>query len=408
MKCDKPFGGLHILLAGDLYQMKVVGWGSSIAESLDNLVTGSLGWKGCKLLHDNLTDYIVLKKNFRAMIQDPVTQEETPNTFVPVLQQARRAEVTLEGQSLLNSRVIDVRHISKQGPIDADEEDDDEEDVDDLDLESAISEGIRLAHPNAIWVASTHKQIKKINTSYLQDFVKKGKKVYRVVANHVGSNMHIPPPDPATQKHLYSVKGDDKGGSEELHLTHMDLCVGSRVRITENIFVEGGLFNGAMGTVKGFVYRKGEPDPQETTKSFSDMSDVEKEIPVVLVQLDGDETTHRWGSCSQKVPRLVPIAARVGIAVPGTDYKRVQLPLRVAHARTGHTAQGITAHYGVVVWPGSKFFGGDYVAISRGKKLEDIWLLKPVRAVNFTAENKFRQKVDAFYKSLAHKERLTV
>ena len=46
MKCDKPFGGLHILLAGDLYQMKVVGGGSSIAESLDNLVTGSLGWKG--------------------------------------------------------------------------------------------------------------------------------------------------------------------------------------------------------------------------------------------------------------------------------------------------------------------------------------------------------------------------
>jgi hypothetical protein len=145
--------------------------------------------------------------------------------------------------------------------------------------------------------------------------------------------------------------------------------------------------------------------PTKEAKSFSEMTDLEKEIPVVLVQLDGDETTHRWGSCSQKVPRLVPIVARVGIAVPGTDYKRVMLPLRVAHARTGHSSQGITAHNGVVVLPGSKFFGGDYVAISRGKRIEDIWLLKPIRAVNFTVENKFRRKVDAFYKSLAHKER---
>jgi ATP-dependent exoDNAse (exonuclease V) alpha subunit len=68
------------------------------------------------------------------------------------------------------------------------------------------------------------------------------------------------------------------------------------------------------------------------------------------------------------------------------------LPLRVAHARTGHSSQGITAHNGVVVLPGSKFFGGDYVAISRGKRIEDIWLLKPIRATNFSVENAFRIK----------------
>jgi len=130
---------------------------------------------------------------------------------------------------------------------------------------------------------------------------------------------------------------------------------------------------------------------------FSQMTDVEKEIPVVLVQLDGDETTHQWTSCSQKVPCLVPIAAKVGVAVGGTDYRRVQLPLRVAHARTGHTAQGITAHNGVVVFPGSKFFGGDYVAVSRAKRLEDMLLLRPIQAANFTAEEKFRRKVNSFY-----------
>ena len=76
---------------------------------------------------------------------------------------------------------------------------------------------------------------------------------------------------------------------------------------------------------------------------------------------------------------------------------RVQLPLYVAHARTGHTAQGITAHNGVVVFPGSKFFGGDYVAVSRAKRLEDMLLLRPIQAANFTAEEKFRRKVNSFY-----------
>ena len=127
------------------------------------------------------------------------------------------------------------------------------------------------------------------------------------------------------------------------------------------------------------------------------MTDLEKEIPEVLVQLDGDKTTHHWTSCSEMVPRLVPIAPKVGIAVPFSDYNRVQLPLRLANARTGHSSQGITAHHGVVVLPGSKFFGGDYVAISRGKNIKDLWLLKPIRAANFTVQQDFRRKVDSFY-----------
>jgi len=72
------------------------------------------------------------------------------------------------------------------------------------------------------------------------------------------------------QSHLYSVKGSDKGGSQELHLTHMDLTVGTRVRITENILVEAGLFNGAMGTIKGFVYNKSQPSLVPNPSSFFD------------------------------------------------------------------------------------------------------------------------------------------
>ena len=75
MKCNKPFGGLHVLLAGDFFQMKNVGGGSSIVESIDNLIPESIGWKGYNLLEDNRTHYVVLTKNFRAMIRDATTNQ---------------------------------------------------------------------------------------------------------------------------------------------------------------------------------------------------------------------------------------------------------------------------------------------------------------------------------------------
>jgi len=75
MKCNKPFGGLHVLLAGDFFQMKNVGGGSSIVESIDNLIPESIGWKGYNLLEENRTHYVVLTKNFRAMIRDATTNQ---------------------------------------------------------------------------------------------------------------------------------------------------------------------------------------------------------------------------------------------------------------------------------------------------------------------------------------------
>ena len=75
MKSKKPFGKLHVVLAGDFYQMKNCGFGSSIVESLDRLHPGSDAWKGCKLLYENITNYIVLMKNCRALMKDPSTQE---------------------------------------------------------------------------------------------------------------------------------------------------------------------------------------------------------------------------------------------------------------------------------------------------------------------------------------------
>jgi hypothetical protein len=182
------------------------------------------------------------------------------------------------------------------------------------------------------------------------------------------------------------------------------------VRLTRNISVELGLFNGAMGTVYGFVYKGPGPlTPEERVpKCFSILEDDEREIPIILVRMDGiddplDNTKSTFPySCSNTVTRLVPITAMVGIGKIKSEYHRVQVPILPAHARTAHSLQGYTANDGVVVESGSSFFAGDYVAISRAKCLAQVILLRPALEAYFKSHNDYRKKVKDEYARLAN------
>jgi hypothetical protein len=184
-------------------------------------------------------------------------------------------------------------------------------------------------------------------------------------------------------------------------MTHIDLCIGTRVRLIRQISVELGLYNGAMGTVYGFVYKGSGPDKvsdtSDATIKFCDLQDDRREIPIVLVQMDGQDYPH---SCSNEVPRLIPIVAVVGDSNIKTDYKRIQLPILPAHARTAHRVQGYTAHDGAVIDSNSRFFAGDYVACSRAKSLDQLILLKPMKESSFTQQPDFRIQICHEYERL--------
>eukprot|EP01034_Spumella_vulgaris_P001514 gene1514-2008_t len=143
-----------------------------------------------------------------------------------------------------------------------------------------------------------------------------------------------------------------------------------------NLATECGLYNGAMGTVWGLVYEGSGPqsERERVPSDFGALEDSQRELPIVLVRIDGEDASFPY-SCSTTVTRLipiVPIAERTPIVVDGAKYTRYMLPIRPAHARTGHSIQGYTAYNGVVVDNGSMFYAGDYVAMSRPKDLEDI------------------------------------
>jgi hypothetical protein len=159
-----------------------------------------------------------------------------------------------------------------------------------------------------------------------------------------------------------------------------------------------------MGTVWGFVYEGEGPktDQERVPSNFSALEDEQRELPIVLVRIDGDDESFPY-SCSQEVSRLIPIvpvADSHRIVAFNDKYTRFMLPIVPAHARTGHSVQGYTAINGLVADIGSMFFAGDYVALSRAKDINDIRLLAPVRAKNFTNHPDYRILVHEEYRRL--------
>lgn len=181
-------------------------------------------------------------------------------------------------------------------------------------------------------------------------------------------------------------------------MTHLDLCIGSRVRVTHNLHVEGGLYNGQMGTVFGFVYQGNGPTSEDEymPRHFGSLKDSEREQPIILVQIDGDIQY----SCSDEIPNLIPIIPIEGRCIIKNNYKRWQYPLLLAHARTGHSIQGFTSHHGIVVDLGSPFFGGDYVALGRATSLFKVLLLNIAKLSHFTSHAAYRLQVEQFYAHL--------
>jgi len=149
--------------------------------------------------------------------------------------------------------------------------------------------------------------------------------------------------------------------------SHLLLCVGARVLLTSNLWVEAGLMNGALGTVRGFIWPEG-GDPHAAKKElrapacvvveFDDI-DLGQEAardargdPIVC---DGRVSYQRrnffptlletLGTDASGVPRAcrcVPIFQYTTNAESDDKVSRHQFPLVLAWALTHWKAQGMT------------------------------------------------------------------
>jgi hypothetical protein len=153
-----------------------------------------------------------------------------------------------------------------------------------------------------------------------------------------------------------AAKTDDAGGLLNL----LCLAAGARVMLRQNIWVEAGLTNGALGKVLGTLY-----DPNGTQPPG---------IPIaVVVQFD----VYRGPTFLPTVPRAVPIPPCSIKWMKGDKVcSRTQIPLCLAFAITIHKSQGWTRdRVKVDIGVSEHSLGITFVACSRVKSLSGLCFL---------------------------------
>lgn len=367
-----PFGGLHVILAGDFYQMRCV-CGTPIVQTKISHASLEASEARHMFVH-HMTHFVNLVHNVRA--------QQSGGVLSPLAYVAQNVRVgNVIGNDVLatiNTRV----------------------------MTGGVEEALAKADEKAVWVTATHKRIALINDMFLRKFVDAGNRITRLIATHKSAvNKRQVSPPAAVRTHLYSIGKDMcyKSNDESYAPTHIDVCIGTRVRIVTNLLTECGLFNGAMGTVWGFVYEgDGHTGDERVPGNFGVLEDWQRELPIVLVRMDGTDESFPY-SCNNDVSRLVPIspiANNSRISYNGKSYTRWQIPILPAHARTGHSVQGFTSYDGIVGDVGSTFFAGEYVSLSRATCITKVYLLDTLVPEHFLNQPDYRMLVHLEYKRL--------
>ena len=150
------------------------------------------------------------------------------------------------------------------------------------------------------------------------------------------------------------------------------LCVGARVMLLQNLWVERGLVNGTIGTVRGFSFAAFPTTRSESLSVAVPPPPPSRPSPtVVFVEFDSVYSGPRLQPSS-----VVPIVQRCFVwTAGGRSLARQQFPLTLCWATTVHKSQGLTLDRAVVKLGNKEISTGmTYVALSRVRRLEDLCL----------------------------------
>lgn len=155
MDSTKPFGGLHVLLAGDYYQMQSIN-GRAVYTATENWTeyaqrTFKEAVAGRQMFTTHLTHFKMLTENVRAR-----TTTGEPSPFATAVSQIRIGETSGTSLETINSRVL-----------------------------NGTEHAIRVAHPQALWIASTHKKIAVINATHAAKLTAAGNPLVRILIYHI-------------------------------------------------------------------------------------------------------------------------------------------------------------------------------------------------------------------------------
>ncbi|XP_066922146.1 uncharacterized protein [Clytia hemisphaerica] len=294
-KFDVPFGGINMILSGDLGQLPPV--------------------KGHPIYYNNPRNELEAEgffvyQLFNTVIELTVNQRSDGSSslqkrFRSLLSNVRDGNVSIDDWKLL---------LTRSGPS----------------IKTNFSNALKLSYGNKDVAENNFKALEKLNQP-----------IARISALH-------------NDKKAAKCSLDDMGGLAPTLL----LSVGARVMLMRNLWTESGLCNGAMGTVCSIVFKDNETPPS---------------FPIaVIVQFD----QYSGPSFSELQQNLVPIPPIANTSDSlGSNYERIQFPLRLAWSITIHKSQGLTLEQmSIDLGKSERASGQSYVALSRAKTLDSIYI----------------------------------
>ena len=303
---EKPFGGLNIILAGDFCQLPPVA-GRALYDSRPLNALEEIQGRELYLRFAQTIELDVVRRQEGG--------NEGADSFKTVLDNLRDDELTQRDWVILASRVQSV--VPDEAPM--------------------FDESLRLY--------STKRRVDDYNHKRMRDL---GRPVIKLDAIHEGRDAHK-----ATK--------DEAGNLESV----LHLSIGCRVMLSENIWVERGLVNGAMGALHDIVWH-----------SSTDASDMGPPF-ALLINFDM-YTGPAYATTNEGIPVVPVFMSRREFTVGNSHCIRQHFPISVAYAITVHKAQGMTLDRCVLNITDREFTTGLwYVAISRVKSLDGLLFEQP-------------------------------
>lgn len=336
-KCERPFGGLQLLLVGDFYQLPPViksidddTVGNKTADSPKQFIFESSLWS--QAIHT----IVQLKHIYRQ--SDPIFQQ--------ILLAAREGRLTSEQLAILESR---------RG----------------LDWKK------RAVKPTLIF--SRKAEVEAINNANMAAL--KGTRIRftaRTALDPTAPYMNTESPEVQRMIEYYD--------RDAPYIQEIELTVGAQVMLITNLDQANGLVNGSRGVIRGF------------TDCITNGEDKMSKI-IAKAILEGGVNKFPIVEFTTGESRIIgPASWGIdGQGPGGTDYiYRIQIPLRLAWATTIHKAQGASLDCALVDVGRKTFeYGQAYVALSRVRSLDAlyIWDLEP-------GAFKVHERVQRFYNEL--------
>jgi hypothetical protein len=197
----KPFAGVHILFAGDFYQLTPVTSQSLFVSS------PSTKSRPGRELWMKVTKFVHLKKNFRLS-----NDSEGTKALARCLSALRVGNVTQEALDILNARVA----------------------VNDVAIEK------KTRDKGCLWLAPTKASVKERNINCLRALKESGTTLFRFFAIHNPADINYYRQNDgvrkATEMCLRRIMHDTRLSPV------LDLAVGSRVRVNRNLAAEVGMY----------------------------------------------------------------------------------------------------------------------------------------------------------------------